>query len=354
MSGVKKITEKELADTLLDGANLFIEQNGKLMRISAEQVKTPVDTTLTTGGKAADAKVTGDALSNLSKEIANLGTGSDSGGGISLTARALLISILRNAVFRSDQSASITALNTELANGAGGTGTTRYAVINNLENVESSNSTVSVSSGSTYVATLTGTGDYSISSVTITMGGVDITATAWDAATGNITIAKATGDIVITATGKIARTETLELVYGSGYPNTTTFEYTEASTAAIYVIAKQGKLQGGLLRVEYDPAIYNNWNLNLYVFDADGNPHIQTDFATKWNGSSEPVWKDAGASGFGLVSTPFGVQIPDGCTFIACMRRGNNSTGTGTEGTMTNADFCSWAKSGGITLTVTR
>ena len=297
----------------------------------------------------------GARLSSISEEIVD-----QSGGGITDTARALLISILRNGVYSTDQSANITALNAELAKNSSGDSsgdsgeTTSYTVVNNLENVENSNSAASVSSGSTYVATLSGTGDCSISRVSITMGGVDITATAWDAATATITVAAVTGDIIITATAKVVRSETLELVYGSGYPNVTTFEYTEQATAGTYVIAKQGELRGGSLSVEYDPAIYNNWNFNLYVFDAGGNPYVQTDSDSKWNDTPVIKWEDVGAGvGFGVVSAPFNVQIPDGCTFIACMRRGNVSTGTGTSGTVSNSDFSTWGKSGGIALTVT-
>lgn len=73
-----------------------------------------------------------------------------------------------------------------------------YTVIQNLTNVTSNNATASVTDGASYTATLTATSGYALESVTITMGGTDITATAYNG--GVISIASVTGDIVITAT----------------------------------------------------------------------------------------------------------------------------------------------------------
>ena len=72
-----------------------------------------------------------------------------------------------------------------------------YSVAYNLTDVTSSNTSASVVEGEAYSATLTVPKDYAISSVTVTMGGKDITATAY--ADGVITISEVTGDIVITA-----------------------------------------------------------------------------------------------------------------------------------------------------------
>lgn len=54
MAEIKKITEKELAGKLLDGTTFFIEQNGKLMRINAELVKSPAGGQPTPVASAAD------------------------------------------------------------------------------------------------------------------------------------------------------------------------------------------------------------------------------------------------------------------------------------------------------------
>lgn len=74
-----------------------------------------------------------------------------------------------------------------------------YSVVYALTNVTSSNTDTTVAIGGSYTTTLTAAIDYNISSVTVTMGGIDITATAYS--NGVVTIAEVTGAIVITATG---------------------------------------------------------------------------------------------------------------------------------------------------------
>ena len=76
--------------------------------------------------------------------------------------------------------------------------TVYYTVTNNLTDVNTSSPVISVESGGAYEADLTTNEGYAISAVTVTMGGVDITNTAY--ADGHISIAQVTGDIVITAT----------------------------------------------------------------------------------------------------------------------------------------------------------
>ena len=74
-------------------------------------------------------------------------------------------------------------------------------VTNNLVGCSTSNEQQTASEGRPYTAVLTPTdSSYNFTSVEITMGGVDITQSAWDASTGEISIASVSGDIVITAT----------------------------------------------------------------------------------------------------------------------------------------------------------
>ena len=74
---------------------------------------------------------------------------------------------------------------------------TTYTVTNNLTNVTNSNTSISVTQGNSYTGTLTASSGYTIDSVSITMGGVDVTGTSYSG--GTITIANVTGNIVITA-----------------------------------------------------------------------------------------------------------------------------------------------------------
>ena len=77
---------------------------------------------------------------------------------------------------------------------------TTFSVTNTLTHVSDSNADTSVNGGSTYLAALTAETGYTMDNVTVTMGGTDITSTAYTAANGVIYIANVTGDIVVTAT----------------------------------------------------------------------------------------------------------------------------------------------------------
>lgn len=77
---------------------------------------------------------------------------------------------------------------------------TMDSITNTLTHVANSNSAASVEDGGTYLAALTAETGYTMESVTVTMGGTDVTSTAYTAANGVVYIADVTGDIVITAT----------------------------------------------------------------------------------------------------------------------------------------------------------
>lgn len=155
-----------------------------------------VDSTLAQSGQAADAAVVGNRLSALAEEIANLNT-----DGISATARNLLITILRNGVYSSDQKANITDLETALG-GSDAPVVKSYAITNTLTNCTTNNAVTSVTDGDSYTATLTAADGYALNSVVVTMGGTDITSTAYSSSV--ITIASVTGDVSIVATAVAA------------------------------------------------------------------------------------------------------------------------------------------------------
>lgn len=113
----------------------------------------------------------------------------------------------------------------------------------NLTHVSSSNNAATVLNGSSYTTTLAGTGSYTLNSVTVTMGGVDITSSVYTS--GTITIPSVTGNIVITATAVLAATS-ISAVYTQGgtvYDDATldslkedlvvTATYADSSTATI-------------------------------------------------------------------------------------------------------------------------
>lgn len=73
-------------------------------------------------------------------------------------------------------------------------------ITNALTNISSNNAATSIDANKTYIATLTADTGYELGTVSVTMGGTDITAQVFEESTGVIYIASVTGNIVITAT----------------------------------------------------------------------------------------------------------------------------------------------------------
>ena len=121
------------------------------------------------------------------------------GNGLDEEAQELLMDILRNAIYASDQSENIDALEYNLSGGL-----QKYNITYNLINSSSSNTKTRISESKSYTTTITAQSGYSLLSVTVTMGGTDITSTAYS--NGVVTIAEVTGDIVISATSDEAMT----------------------------------------------------------------------------------------------------------------------------------------------------
>lgn len=75
---------------------------------------------------------------------------------------------------------------------------TTYTVTNNLANCKNSNASSSVTQGASYSATISANSGYTLGSITVTMGGTDITSST---VSGNtISISNVTGNIVISCT----------------------------------------------------------------------------------------------------------------------------------------------------------
>lgn len=123
-----------------------------------------------------------------------------------------------------------------------------YSVTNTLTNCTSNNSATSVRKGSAYSATLTAEAGYTMNgaTVTVTMGGVDITSTAY--ADGKIAISGINGNIIIVVTAK----EVTELSFASA-------TLPQQSTSPAYAFAS------GLGKTFYYPS-----NSNTVYSTADG------------------------------------------------------------------------------------
>ena len=90
-----------------------------------------------------------------------------------------------------------------------------YSVKNNLTNVTTSNKSTQIKEGNSYETTLTTSG--TITYVVITMNGIDITESAYNADTGVISIAQVTGDIVITAIAEVENITNTNMLETVGY-----------------------------------------------------------------------------------------------------------------------------------------
>lgn len=131
-------------------------------------------------------------------------------GSMSDNATALLITILRNAQYISDQSANITALEEALAGSGGEVAPSVYTVKNTLTNVSTNNAAESIAGGESYTATLTADDGHVIDYIRVIMGGKDITDTAYS--DGVITIETVTGNLEITAVASyIASTDIMQI-----------------------------------------------------------------------------------------------------------------------------------------------
>lgn len=201
-----------------------------------EQVRSAVDAYVSEHGLATGATAEQAAqieqntkdISSLSEEIANLQSGgNDAGTGMTTEVKTLMLSLFKAAVYNNpEMQTTYDALESKWMGSGSGEGeeTVYYTVTNTLTNVTSSNSTGSVVSGASYNATLTANEGYNLDSVTVTMDGSDITATAYT--NGVVAISNVTGNVVITASASVtleARTVYFasddSIVKNAGYMN---------------------------------------------------------------------------------------------------------------------------------------
>ena len=145
-----------------------------------------------------------------------------------------------------------------------------YTITNALTNVTNSNASSSIQQYQTYSATLSTSIGFAITAVTVTMGGVDITATAY--ADGTVSIPSVTGNIVITATATEIVRENL-LTMNDGKINKRFNATNTESGANGYFITDYFTYSGGGLRIVkgysnasgiYASNHYGNCRIGLY------------------------------------------------------------------------------------------
>ena len=120
----------------------------------------------------------------------------------------------------------------------------RHSITASAANTSLDGYTDNVYDGRPFSHLLTPSTGYSITSVVITMGGIDITSTAYDSTTGQISIASVTGDVVITAV-----TEAL--------PYDAQVEYIQCNSGA-YIDTLIKNTSNVKFNLEFTLPVYNN------------------------------------------------------------------------------------------------
>lgn len=231
-------------------------------------------------------------LSQLSEEVENLKSGGNNvGTGITTEEKTLILSLLKASAYNNpEMQTTYDALESKWMGSGSGEGeeTVYYTVTNTLTNVTSSNSTGSVVSGASYNATLTANEGYNLDSVTVTMDGSDITATAYT--NGVVAISNVTGNVVITATASATQEKRTvyfasdeSVVKNDGYMNKTgTIGLT---TNVRYKVAEIPYTEGMLIHTycnfstinDYPPFIFfdgTNYTVPEYTTPTDYNCEI--------------------------------------------------------------------------------
>ena len=167
-------------------------------------VAVQTDTTLSVAGKPADGKATGDAVAELNEDLNALDERVEAleegeSGGLTANVKSALLACFRGVAWVDDDG---NTLYTNLVNALDNNDPqyTYYNVGQTLTNVTSSYTSVSIRQGNALTAILYPTSGYEINSVSVSMGGTDITSTAYDSSTNTVSIASVTADVVITAT----------------------------------------------------------------------------------------------------------------------------------------------------------
>lgn len=109
----------------------------------------------------------------------------------------------------------------------------KHTIVNNLTNCTNSNNITEITHNEAYSATISANDNCQMKSITVTMGGVDITSTSVNQY--NITIPNVTGDIIITANAQVLVIEACTEHQGYLSVNTGELSYNNYYTSTDYV-----------------------------------------------------------------------------------------------------------------------
>lgn len=165
-----------------------------------------------------------------------------------------------------------------------------YTITLNLTNCASSNTATSIAENASYTTTLSPTGTFKkLGAITVTMGGVDISASAVSGST--ITIAKVTGDIVITCAAVITNIiDTIGISANTRLSTSSGENRTQSGYAAIGANKDAASLihltAGDTLRVKGVSLPASNDSLSAVVFYNAGGTFITSTYlhnGLTWN-----------------------------------------------------------------------
>lgn len=183
-------------NTVLGSANFLMRVEGSphLENVVDGDAETAQALTLRVTALETQVATNTSDISDLDTRVTTLES-SSSGSGLTSAIKTALLNCFANVAWTTSSGQTYyDALETALG--------VDYSVTYSLTHVTSSNTATTISSGSRYTTTLTASSNYTLNTVSVTMGGSDITSTVYSS--GTISIGSVTGDIVITATAVLA------------------------------------------------------------------------------------------------------------------------------------------------------
>ena len=150
----------------------------------------------------------------------------------------------------------------------------KHTIVNNLTNCTNSNNITEITHNEAYSATISANDNCQMKSITVTMGGVDITSTCVDQY--NITIPNVTGDIIITANAQVLVIEACTEYQGYISTNTGELSYNNYYTSTDYVDISGFRNIGVKIALNLDVQWFKITSYALYnenkVFISSGEP----------------------------------------------------------------------------------
>lgn len=227
---------------------------------------------------------------------------------------------------------------------------TRYTITNNLTDVTNSNTDTTIPEGNTYIGFLSANvAGYMPSNVSVTMGGISITSTAYDSTTHSITIENVSGDIVITA---IADEDPTLPVYVLASPMTASgvIDYVLFNEDRDWTIEWTVSTPANSGRVRFENLASNN----THPFEAGSDYSTGTRWIKIWDSANQELntsWLDGTVAGEQKIVITHDV---DGSTigywYQSNMKSGRESYGQGSK--TLNVGSSTARSNTGITVTI--